>query len=672
MALKYVFRNDPIGEGTRAVWAGEGVFGKQYTDGPVGQAFSNDINSFRESDGLVIDATGSRVGLVRSGILTWIAGVFGATGYRDGPGNQALFAFGASGYMMASAAMTSPTVGYVSEGYNQAIRKLEQQPDGSWNVSTFYRGNLIVFCFDSLGNMWFQDGTNLLRLAPDGTKSSVPAVRQRSNTGIIYIWSMCADKIGNVYFHDNINAASVFYKCGQDMTIHHVCGIDQVEWDQILTSKLPVPQDGDKDHCSFFHDSVMMASDDGTELYMTGGDENYIRRFKDGQSTTLGIDGYWHQFAFRSSADVKYLINFAGAGWDDPIKRSLLVSVPNYIPTFTNTWRAFKALDLVESSDPPIDILSAEFTEWDKLIFPTKVVAGQPCQFSFAFANGCDRAWTKAGGFHCIWYDNAFSAPTLELDDNETVAPQAIRRFNLTAMAPQTPGIYLQRPCMAQGSNWFYGLGGGNIQVFATQAELDASTQPQGGTMQITNVSMTPSVVSGENLVITVTVVNNGPSIVNPEPPDPTKIWNEGDAILDTAATGSWRIGVDYDGRPSTQIAYPYRWGLDAPLNPGDSRTLQFPIKLTTAGTKNYWVGLVQEHVAWVQENLGKTAVNVAAVAPPPPPPPTTVTIPPGTYSFTGTLTSADGTTNGTITATITVANPQPVPGTVTLQFTKL
>ena len=68
----------------------------------------------------------------------------------------------------------------------------------------------------------------------------------------------------------------------------------------------------------------------------------------------------------------------------------------------------------------------------------------------------------------------------------------------------------------------------------------------------------------------------------------------------------------------------------------------------------------------------GNTKSFTIAVPAPAPPPPASVTIPPGTYSFTGTLTGPDGVTNGTITATITVANPQPVPGTVTIQFTKL
>lgn len=61
---------------------------------------------------------------------------------------------------------------------------------------------------------------------------------------------------------------------------------------------------------------------------------------------------------------------------------------------------------------------------------------------------------------------------------------------------------------------------------------------------------------------------------------------------------------------------------------------------------------------------------TLATPAPAPTPPP--VTIPAGTYTFTGMLTSPDGTTNGTITASIVVSNPQPVPGTVTLTFTKL
>ncbi|HEY6040902.1 MAG TPA: hypothetical protein VIX58_02135, partial [Anaerolineae bacterium] len=77
---------------------------------------------------------------------------------------------------------------------------------------------------------------------------------------------------------------------------------------------------------------------------------------------------------------------------------------------------------------------------------------------------------------------------------------------------------------------------------------------------------------------------------------------------------GAYRIGIDFDGR--TGIDHPFRWGFGTSLAPGETRTLTGQIRLRTVGTKNYWAGLVQEQVAWLQDQRGVQLITVSGTAP--------------------------------------------------------
>lgn len=133
--------------------------------------------------------------------------------------------------------------------------------------------------------------------------------------------------------------------------------------------------------------------------------------------------------------------------------------------------------------------------------------------------------------------------------------------------------------------------------------------------VHITNVSLTPTTLaSGQVLSVGITVQNDGSSPLLTQGPDPGFVYDEADTFLSRGfidVTGNYRIGVDFEGR--TGIDHPYRWGLGLALGPGESRVITGAIRLKTIGARNFWAGLVQEHVAWMQDRSGVTAIAVTA-----------------------------------------------------------
>lgn len=134
---------------------------------------------------------------------------------------------------------------------------------------------------------------------------------------------------------------------------------------------------------------------------------------------------------------------------------------------------------------------------------------------------------------------------------------------------------------------------------------------PTPPAMQINSANLNSSVASGGDLTISVSVTNLSQNTIDAALADPSFIYDES-GTYPPSISGQWRIGVDYEGRTGN-IDHPYRWGLGAPLLAGESRNLEFKIKLNTLGTKKYWVGLVEELIAWHQDNLGTTAVTVTS-----------------------------------------------------------
>lgn len=154
-----------------------------------------------------------------------------------------------------------------------------------------------------------------------------------------------------------------------------------------------------------------------------------------------------------------------------------------------------------------------------------------------------------------------------------------------------------------------------------TFQQLAQSAQPPAETVEITNVILTPTTLDvGQMLNVSITVRNGTNATLSTQAPSPNFVYNEGETFLSRGyaeANGAYRVGIDFDGRSG--VDHPYRWGLGSALAPNETRTINGQIRLNTIASKSYWAGLVQERVAWKQDNAGKTLINVTQTAPPPP-----------------------------------------------------
>lgn len=158
---------------------------------------------------------------------------------------------------------------------------------------------------------------------------------------------------------------------------------------------------------------------------------------------------------------------------------------------------------------------------------------------------------------------------------------------------------------------------------FTFQELARSAPPPPTGTLEITNVTLTPTTVdAGQVLNVSITVRNGTGATLPTQAPAPTLVYNEGETFLSRGfaeVSGAYRVGIDFEGRSASVIDHPYRWGLGSALAPNETRTITGQIRLNSAGVKNYWAGLVQEKVKWQLDNQGTTQITVRASAPPPP-----------------------------------------------------
>jgi hypothetical protein len=118
---------------------------------------------------------------------------------------------------------------------------------------------------------------------------------------------------------------------------------------------------------------------------------------------------------------------------------------------------------------------------------------------------------------------------------------------------------------------------------------------------------------AGQIVTVNITVRNNGDLPLQTQGPNPDFQYEEGETFYSRGfpdTQGAFRVGVDFDRR--TGIDHPYRWGLGAPLAPGQSTTITGTIRLKNPQSQNYWAGLVQERVAWIVDRQGTQGITVS------------------------------------------------------------
>ncbi|MHB1005080.1 MAG: N-acetylmuramoyl-L-alanine amidase [Chloroflexota bacterium] len=126
---------------------------------------------------------------------------------------------------------------------------------------------------------------------------------------------------------------------------------------------------------------------------------------------------------------------------------------------------------------------------------------------------------------------------------------------------------------------------------------------------EVTSVSISPTLVQvGSTLRATVTVRNAGSTVLRGGSPNTSYVYAEGQVA--GTGDGVLRVGLDYEGRPSSQPRYPYRWGLGADLAPGESRQVTVSVQLNAETTRKYWLGVIYERDQVLVDHVGETTVN--------------------------------------------------------------
>jgi hypothetical protein len=188
---------------------------------------------------------------------------------------------------------------------------------------------------------------------------------------------------------------------------------------------------------------------------------------------------------------------------------------------------------------------------------------------------------------------------------------------------------------------------------------------PIGTEPRILSVTFAPTTLdAGQVLNVSITVRNDSNVPLVTQEPNPGFTYNEGETFLSKGfgeTAGAIRVGVDFDGRAG--VDHPYRWGLGAPLAPGQTAVVNGAIRLNNAAARNYWAGLVREQIAWLQDNQGKRIITVNVPAGPPPvlgqPTITAVTFAPTTIEQ-GQVVQISVTVKNTTNAPLATQGPDP------------
>ncbi|MGA2174235.1 MAG: immunoglobulin domain-containing protein [Verrucomicrobiota bacterium] len=204
-----------------------------------------------------------------AGVVSTIAGVPGAAGFQNNPGNTALF------NDPTGLAMDSHTNLYVADYYNGAIRKVTNGPAG-WQVTTvaagFYR--CVGVAVDASGNVYVADsGHDVIQMITPGGAVSVIAGQLNHAGNVDGLWSdaqlnfpegILVDATGHILVADTGNNSLRILTPGQFGTLLTVAGSSYNYADGTGSAAL-------------FRDPVGLAFDSSGDLFIADYNSGAIR-----------------------------------------------------------------------------------------------------------------------------------------------------------------------------------------------------------------------------------------------------------------------------------------------------------------------------------------------------------------------------------------------------------
>jgi hypothetical protein len=405
-------------------------------------------------NGFLIDVVAEQIFLVRSGNLRLVAGQYGVSGLRDGAGSQAILGIG--GFQEAYSAVGN-TLGELiwTDTKTGRIRKITEQLDGTWNVSTVAVYSTTALTIDGSNNLWTTSGSNLIRIAPNGTQTTFP-------TGFSNINKIAALTNGHILIITRNNAWDILYNFNPATgTSVRVAGMNDAE---VAAYKalhgLPDPVDGAADIAAappvaaYHSPEFAYYNSDGSIIEMSGGDERQLRQYSSatGQVKSLFPDGAFYTTQIRIGADTG----------GDVTKPFFLVSPfgkqPNGYPwDFRNGGvTAVQKVIAVDIGDPGL-VNSSLFASFS---IPSAMIAGQQYSITVTFTNNGSSTWALSTN-HNLGTLNDDTTFNLPFNGNRahlaaSVTPGNNAVFTFFVRAPATPGNYTMQFRMVQDTvEWF-------------------------------------------------------------------------------------------------------------------------------------------------------------------------------------------------------------------------
>jgi len=330
----------------------------------------------------------------------------------------------------------------VTDGYNGRIRKLTEQADGKWIVSTAASGMAtpIALAVDSHDNVWFE-AWSLYRISPDGTVKNFGAGNPKGLSDLSFN-SMAADGVGNVYALSRDNSAAVLWKISQDGQLHFLAGLTQAEWNARLKAGRPVPVDGPADEATLHVPGIGGLERDGSAIYMSGGDETQIRKYADGRVSSLMADGSWKEIQDRRGG-----LQIGSPGGYDPAKKIIYTVKYPYIPIDGDQWTYFRML--VPVAAPALSANKStgrNDAACVSLSAPASANANAEFTATVSIRNTGTKPWSRGETPHRLGAqnpqdNNEWGANRIELPVAEVKPGQSVT-FQVKAKAPSQPGAY--------------------------------------------------------------------------------------------------------------------------------------------------------------------------------------------------------------------------------------
>jgi hypothetical protein len=339
---------------------------------------------------------------------------------------------------------------FVSDYKNGKIRKLHENVDGSWTVSTFADYSTDALTIDASDNIWVSNSNFITKISPSAvaTNYGVP------DGGVLQIVSVGTQLLmmtrNNAW--DVINS---FNSVTQVTT--RVAGMTSTEIDAYVAVHGVQLVDGPAVNGATIHSAgIGYVSPDGSEIYIGGGDERQIRRIVGGVVESLIGTGLWEQSQTRLGAPTSNV--------NDPY----YVAAPTgKNPATGYSWAysfnfdvsagaKFKAISQITVAGG-----SANASTFVSQSVPATMTVGVQYSVTVVFHNSGTSTWTDADNYHLgsqnpqdnftFGWERAFLSANVVAGANAT--------FTFLVRAPTVAASYnFQTKMVQDGVEWFGAL----------------------------------------------------------------------------------------------------------------------------------------------------------------------------------------------------------------------